>query len=223
MTIKLLKDFPKVCHQQGAQCYHPDQHNGLVFRENNNYHQIGDVYFEFDITVPKNDGTNFLYDDPIRLGNNPIAFCFEEARLSTTVGSDFEHNKFYGQVSTIMKVISNKDCLLSEFDEINENDFSILERLADLPAKIKLTIQQKMLINKHIEANKTKMKGYLYLEDIFGFYRSFEKATKNLGLHLAMKTNDLQDIIHTSVADDIIVTIKNLYLFVPNLIPSVET
>ena len=38
-----------------------------------------------------------------------------------------------------------------------------------------------------------------------------------------LKSNDLQDILHTSMAEDINVTINNLYLFVPNLIPSVET
>ena len=32
----------------------------------------------------------------------------------------------------------------------------------------------------------------------------------------------LQDIIYTSVTDDINVTINNLYLYVPNLTPSVE-
>ena len=36
------------------------------------------------------------------------------------------------------------------------------------------------------------------------------------------KTNDLQDIIYTSMAEDINVTINNLYLYVPNLILSVE-
>ena len=46
----------------------------------------------------------------MRLANNGFAFCFEEARLSTTIGSDIEHNKFCGQVSTIMRVISNEDC-----------------------------------------------------------------------------------------------------------------
>ena len=35
--------------------------------------------------------------------------------------------------------------------------------------------------------------------------------------------NDLQDIIYTSVDANINVTINNLSLFVPNLIPSVET
>ena len=70
---------------------------------------------------------------------------------------------------------------------------------------------------------KIEGRGYLYLEDLFGFCKTFERVTKNLGLHLILKTIDLQDIIYTSMADDINVTIINLYLFVPNLIPSVET
>ena len=66
--------------------------------------------------------------------NNAFAFCFKEARLSTTIGSDIEHNKFCGQVSTIMKVMSNKEGdLLSQFDNINKNDFPILKRMAKLP------------------------------------------------------------------------------------------
>ena len=40
-----------------------------------------------------------------------------------------------------------------------------------------------------------------------------------------LKTNDLQDILYTSMDDDTKVTINNLYLytFIPNLIQSVET
>ena len=75
-----------------------------------------------------------------------------------------------------------------------------------------------MLIDNHIDSNKGKIKGYLYLEDIFGFCRTFKKVTKNLGFHLMLKTNDLQDL-----QDDINVTINNLYLFIHNLTPSVET
>ena len=67
------------------------------------------------------------------------------------------------------------------------------------------------------------MKGYLYLEDIFGFYKIFKKVTKNFGFHLKFKTNDLQNIIYSYMADDINVTFNNLYLYVPNLIPTVET
>ena len=123
-----------------------------------------------------------------------------------------------------MRAISNKDGdLLSQFDNINENDIPILERLADLPPQIRSTPHQKMLIDNHTDANKGKIKGYLYLEDIFGFCKTFKKVNKNLGFHLTFKINDLQNIIYSSMADDINVTINNLYLYVPNLISNVET
>ena len=80
-----------------------------------------------------------------------------------------------------------------------------------------------MLIDKHTNPNKGKTKGYLYLEDIFGFCITFKKVTKHLGFHVRFRTNDLQDIIYTSMADDVDVTINSLYLLIPNLIPSVET
>ena len=220
----IKRDFTKIYHQQGAQLNQSDQNIEFIFGENNNYHQIGNAYLEFDITVRKADTTNFHIEDPIRLLNIGYAFCFKEALLSTTIGSDIEYNKFCGQISTIMKVISNKDDdLSSQFGNINENDIPVLERLADLPPQIRSTPHQKMLIDNHIDANKSKIKGYLYLEDIFGFCKTFKKVTKNLGFHLMLKTNNLQDIIYTSMADDINVTINNLYLFIPNLIPSVET
>ena len=67
------------------------------------------------------------------------------------------------------------------------------------------------------------MKRYLHLDDIFGFCKTFKKVTKNLGFHKMFKTIDLQNIIYSSMADDINVTFKKLYLYVPNLIPNVET
>ena len=220
----IKRDFTKIYHRQGDQLNQSDQNIEFIFGENNNYHQIGNAYLEFNITIRKNDDTNFHFDDPIRLVNNGFAFCFKEARLGTTIGSDIEINKFCGQISTIMKAISNKDGdLLSQFDNINENDIPILERLADLPPQIRDSPHQKMLINNHTDANKEKIKGYLYLEDIFGFCKTFKKVTKNLGFHITFKTNDLQNIIYSSMADDINVTINNLYLYVPNLLPNVET
>ena len=220
----IKRDFTKIYHRQGDQLNQSDQNIEFIFGENNNYHQIGNAYLEFNITVRKNDTTNFHNDDPVRLVNNGFAYCFKEARLTTSIGGDIEINKVCGQVSTIMRAISNKDGdLLSQFDNINENDIPVLNRLADLPVQIRDTPHQKMLINNHIDANRGKIKGYLYLEDIFGFCKTFKKVTKNLGFHLQFKTNDLQDIIYTSLTDDINVTINNLYLYVPNLIPSVET
>ena len=80
-----------------------------------------------------------------------------------------------------------------------------------------------MLINNHTDANKNKRKMYLYSEDVFGFCKSFKKVTKNLGFHLLLKIANLQKFINTSMTDEINVTIIKLYLYTPNLIPSVET
>ena len=126
----------------------------FIFGENNNYHQIGNGYLEFDITVRKNDSTNFHYDDPKGLINNAFAFCFEEARLSITLGSDIEHCKFCGQVSTFMRRRSKKDGdILCQFNNINENDFTVFEKLADLPAQI--------LSRPHQRPNQKRLKFFL--------------------------------------------------------------
>ena len=151
----IKRDYTKIHHQQGAQLNQSDQNIEFIFGENKNYHQIGNAYLEFSITVRKNDTTNFHREDPIRLVNNGYDFCFKEPRLSTTIGSDIEHNKFCGQVSSIMKVISNKDDeLLSQFGNTNEDDIPLLERLADLPHQIRSTPHQKMLIDNHTNAKR---------------------------------------------------------------------
>ena len=176
------------------------------------------------ILVRKNDTTNFHREGPIRLVNNGYAFCFKEGRLSTNIGSDIEHIKFCGQVSTIMKVISNKDDdLLSQFGKINENDTPLLQILTDSPPQIRSTPHRNMLIDIHIDANKDKIKAYLYFEDILGFCKTFKKVTKYLGFHLMFETANLQDILYTFIDNDINVTINSLYFYIPNLIPSVET
>ena len=90
----IKRDFTKTYHQQGAQLNQSDQNIEFIFGENNNYNQIGNDYLEFNITVRKNDTTNFHIEDPIRLVNIGYTFCFKEARLSTTIGSDIEHKKF---------------------------------------------------------------------------------------------------------------------------------
>ena len=220
----IKRDFTKLYHRQGDQINQSDQNIEFIFGENNYYHQIGNAYLEFNITVRKNDPTNFHTDDPIRLLNNAFAFCFKEARLTTSIGGYFVINRFCGQISTIMRAISNKDGdLLSQSDNFNENDIPILNRLADVPVQIQSINHQKMLINNHTDVTKGRIKGYLFLEDVFVFFKTFKNLTKNLGFHLTFKTNDLHDIIYTSMTDDIDVTINNLYLCVPNLIPSVET
>ena len=211
----IKRDFTKLYHRQEDQLSQSDQNIEFISVENNNYHQIGNAYLEFNFTVRKNDTTNFHDNDPVRLVNIGFAYCFKEARLTISIGGDIEINKFCGQVPTIMRAISSKEGdLLSQFDNINENDIPVLNRLADLPTQIKSTPHQKMLINNHTDAKKGKIKRFLYLQDIFGFCKTFKEVTKNLGFHLPFKINDLQDIIYTSMTDDINVTINNLYLYV---------
>ena len=161
-TIK--RDYLKIYHQQGAQFNQSDQNIQFNFGGNNNYHQIGNGYLDFDIKVRRKDNNKFANDDPIRLVKNAFAFCFKEARLSTTIGRDIEYNEFSGQVSTIMKVISSKDGdPLSQFDNINEKDLTPRERLANVPIPIRDTTLRKMLINNRTDVSKGKIKGYLYL------------------------------------------------------------
>ena len=131
------------------------------------------------------------------------------------LGGDLEHKKYVGPVSTIMRVLTSKDVdLLSQFDNIIEGN-----RNADFDS----TSLKKMMINNHGLANKGKIKGHLPLEHIFGFCKTFKKLTKNLGFIVTLTFADLQDIIFTSIGDNINVTINSLYLFVPNLFPNTET
>ena len=101
----------------------------------------------------KNDTTNFHKKDLIRLLKNGFAFCFEGARLSTSIGSDIEHG---GHVSTVKKVISNK-----YGDNSNEKHTPILSRITNFPPQIRSSPHQKVLIHNHIDANKGKSKRYL--------------------------------------------------------------
>ena len=208
----IKRDYIRVYHQQGANLNDSNQNVEFIFGENNNYHQIGNAYLEFDITV-RNTAGNFTNASVIRLVNNAFAFCFKEASITTTGGMDIEVNKYVGPVSTIMRMLTSKDGDLSSY--FDKNGESVLDN--DNPLK-------KILINNHaVEANKGRIKGQLALEHIFGFCKTFKKITKNLGFHLIFKMNDLQDIIFTTIADDINVTINSLYLSVPQLIPNTQT
>ena len=210
-------DYTKVYHQSGANLNDSNQNVEFIFGENNNYHQIGNSYLEFDITIRKVVAApadpNFVNGDQIRLINNAFAYCFSQATLSTTGGMDIEDIKYVGQVSTIMRLITSKNADLSSyFDKDGE---SVIDDNNPL---------KQILINNHdADDTKGRKKGQLPLEHIFGFCRTFKKITKNLGFHLKFKMNDLQEIVFTTLANNITVTINSLYLFIPKLIPSTST
>ena len=63
----IKQDFTKIYQRQGDQLNQSDQNIDFIFGENNNFHRIGNAYLEFNITVRKNDDTNFHKEDPVRL------------------------------------------------------------------------------------------------------------------------------------------------------------
>ena len=165
-------DFLKVYHQQGAQLNDAYQNIEIIFGENNNYHQIGNAYLEFDITVrAQNAADAFVDDSPIRTTKNGFAYVFQEARLNTST-TDLEHKKYCGQISTIMRFVSSRDGdLLSQFDNINEELGADDNATSDI---IRSGSLNKILITNHEEAvNRGKIKGQLSLEHIFGFCKTF--------------------------------------------------
>ena len=87
-----------------------DQNIEFIFGDNKNYHQIGNAYLQNEITVAKleaNQAHHILTGvDTISLLNVAFDFCFKEARLATTGGSDFEHYKYVGQILTIKRVFN---------------------------------------------------------------------------------------------------------------------
>ena len=80
--------------------------------------------------------------------NKAFACCFKETRLGITSGSDLEHNKCVGPVSTLLRLLTIKDGdLLSQFDNNNEGNGN---------ANFDSTSLKKMLISNHDLANKGK-------------------------------------------------------------------
>ena len=140
----------------------------LFFLKNNNYHQIGNGYLEFDRTLRKNSG-NFNNADedcsigePIRLMNNAFAYAFSIATLPTTGDEEIEQNKHVRHVSTIIRLLTNKAGeLLSDFDKSDEKQ----NRIKDY------SLNQILIGNREEKAGgRGKVKGPLSLKHICGFY-----------------------------------------------------
>ena len=110
----MKSDYLKTYHQHGANFNDPNRNVEFIFGENNNYHQKGNSYLEIDITV-RNTAGSFIDGSNVGLINNVFAYCFKGGRLSTTGGSDLENNKYVGQVSTIMRLLTSSDSDLSSY------------------------------------------------------------------------------------------------------------
>ena len=134
--------------------------------ENLNYIQIASSYLENDREVKKADGTNFTNADEIRLVNNGLAYIFQEERIYTSAGTEIEQNKNLGSVSTIMRLLTQKDGDLSSY----------FEKIDETEAGINNSTLKQMLIDSHTnDENKGKIRANLPLEHIFGFCKTFKK------------------------------------------------
>ena len=161
-------------HHQAAKINDSYQYTEFIFGENNIHHEIGNDYFEYelkteeDVAVAANRAPAVV--DSIRLINNAFVYCFKDARLSITRGSDVEHDQCRGQVSAIMRALTKKDGhFLFRFDKIDESE-----------AEIENTSLHHHLINNHyLAANKGKTKGQLPLEHSLDFARHLKKLLNN--------------------------------------------
>ena len=215
----IKRDFIKIYHQSGANVDAENSQINFYFGENHSFIQVGNGYLEFDIRIRRDDGNPFTIvapgNDIIRLVNNAFAYTIHDARISTSAGVEIEQNKYVGPISTIMRLVTQKDGDLSTyFDIIDESENGINN-----------SSLKQILINNHTEANRGLIRGHLPLEHIFGFARSFKKITKGLGFELDLRTsNRKRDILYTTLDnDDVNVTINSISLFIPQLIPSPET
>ena len=98
IDISIFKTvFLKVYLQQGANLNDSNQNIDFIFGENNNCHQIGNSYLEFDVIV-RNLAANFTNASRIRLVNNAFPCCFKQAILATTGGMDLEDIKYVAKL-----------------------------------------------------------------------------------------------------------------------------
>ena len=122
----IKRDFIKISHQHGVEVNNENQNIKFYFGENLNYIQIGNAYLEIDIEVKQADNTNFTNADQIRLVNNGLACIFQQGKMSTSAGTEIEHNKNLRHVSTIMRLLTQKEGDFSScFDKIDETEGGI--------------------------------------------------------------------------------------------------
>ena len=75
----IKRDFTKIYHQQGAQLNQSDQNIEFIFGENNNYHQIGIGYLEFNITVRKKRYYKFPCRRSYKISKQWLCFLFQRS------------------------------------------------------------------------------------------------------------------------------------------------
>ena len=119
-TSNIRRDFLKIHQKQGAKMNVSDQDIEFIFTEDENYHQIGNLDLQYDITVakvalpavdsgrPSPHYPDFFDGNEIRLMITTFANTFEQGRIATTGGADIEEKELIGKISTIRRVLTLK-------------------------------------------------------------------------------------------------------------------
>ena len=156
-TSIIKRDYLKTYHQQEAQLNDIIQGTDFLFVENNNYHQIGNAYFDFVATLRKNriDINNLDADgnvgEPISLVIIIFAYSFSRATLLTTGGEEIDQNKNFANVSTIMRLLTSKDGDLLACLDTND---------ASQNGIIRSSLSKVFIDNHNVVANRGKFKGH---------------------------------------------------------------
>ena len=112
-----------------------------------------------------------------------------------------------------MRVLTKEDgALLSHIYKTNETQ-----------SVVNITSLKHILIDNHEEANRVKIIDQLPLEHMFVFYKTLKNITINLGFHLTFEAASPQGVLYTTIGGYIIITLNNLYLYVPVFNPSAGT
>ena len=170
----IKRDFFKIYHQTGANVDAENSQIKFYFGENHTFNQVGNGYLEFDMRVRRANGDAFAIglapvSDIIRLVNNAFANTIHDATISSSSGVEIEQNKYVAPLSTIKRLVTQKDSDLSTyFDLIDESEDGIN----------KSSLKQ-ILIDNNTEASRGLIRGHLSLVYIFGFCRSFRKNSKH--------------------------------------------
>ena len=148
------KDFIRICHQHVAQIDNENQTFEVCFGEHSNCIQKGHPYLEIEIKSRKADNTIFIVATDnankfIKIVYNAFAITIHDARISTTTGTISEQNKFVGPISTIKRLLTQRDGDLSaNFDQNDESE-----------DEINFSSLKQILITNHTEANRGVLGG----------------------------------------------------------------
>ena len=200
----------KIYIQRGAASCIGNQVFDFLFGNNFDYHQRGNAFLEL-VIAPRENGKDFNnlggdgnIDEPMRLLNNAFAYSFRNVALSRAGGEEIEVGKHCGHISTTMKILTGKHGDLLSYVDKNDESQSVIKvhhYIRYLPI-----MTRKWLIEE-------KPSAFDALANIW-LCETIEKITKYLGLHLNLKTAEIQDFFKKTIGDHIDKSPNTLYLYV---------